>query len=285
MPEGAHRFQVGSICCTVLADGYFSYPARWFFPGADPAALAGALEARRVSAEAIVSPCACLLIQTGRYAALVDTGAGDSSATTGALVARLEVEGLRPRDVDTVILTHAHPHHIGGVADGRGRSAFPNARYVVAEAEWDFWTSPRAVLDSLRVPQSAKSAMGVVARRALEAVRHQVEPIGEEAEVLPGVRVIPAPGHTPGHMAVLIASGNDKLLNIGDAASHPLHLEQPEWENGFDLDPVRAIATRRQLLELSEAEHMRVMGFHFPFPSFGRVAPRAGGGWTWSPGW
>ncbi len=285
MPEGAHRFHVGSICCTVLADGYFSYPAQWFFPGADPVELARALAARRLPIETIVSPCACLLIQTGRHALLVDTGAGGSSSTGGAVFARLEMEGLRPADVDTVVLTHVHPHHIGGAVDSRGRPAFPNARYVLAEKEWEYWKSSHAVLDSLRVPQNAKAAIGVAARRCLEAVRHQIEPIGQETEVAPGVRAVPAPGHTPGHMAVLIVSEGDRLLNIGDAAAHPLHLEQPDWENGFDLDPAQAVATRRELLERSAAENMRVMAFHFPFPSFGRVAAQAGGGWTWSPGW
>jgi glyoxylase-like metal-dependent hydrolase (beta-lactamase superfamily II) len=284
MPEGAHRFQVGSICCTVLADGYFSYPAQWFFPGADPVELARLLALKRLPIETILSPCSCLLIQTGRYAILVDTGAGDS-ASTGAIFARLEMEGLRPKDVETVVLTHAHPDHIGGVADSRGRPAFPNARHVIAEAEWEFWTSSRASMESLRVPQRAKVAMGPAARRNLEIVRFQIEPVSRETEIAPGVRLIPAPGHTPGHLAVLISSGSDKLLNIGDAAAHPLHLEQPEWENGFDLDPRQAVATRRELLERAAAEDMRVMAFHFPFPSVGRIAAGATGGWNWSPGW
>jgi len=285
MPEGAHRFQVGSICCTVLADGYLSYPARWFFPNADPKELAHDLAVKRLPIETILSPCTCLLIQTGRYALLVDTGAGNSLSTTGAVYARLEMEGLRPRDVDTVVLTHAHPDHIGGAVDGRGRPAFPNARYVLAEAELEFWKAPRASLDGLPVPYHAKAAMAGEARRCLEAVRFQLEPVSQEAELAPGVRAIPAPGHTPGHLAILIASGSDKLLNIGDAAVHPLHLERPEWENGFDHDAPRAVATRRELLERSVAERMRVMAFHFPFPSVGRVAGRDAGGWSWSPGW
>ena len=285
MPEGAHRFQVGSICCTALADGYFSYPASWFFPGADPVTLARALSERRLPLDTVLSPCTCLLIQTGRYVILVDTGAGDSSATTGALFARLEVEGLRPKDVDTVVLTHAHPDHIGGAVDKRARPAFPNARYLLGDAEWEFWNSPRASLEDLRVPWDAKATMGVTARRCLEALRFQIETIGQETEVAPGVRAIPAPGHTPGHLAVSIVSGSHKLMNIGDAAAHPLHLEQPEWENGFDLEAARAVATRRELLERSAAEDMRVMAFHFPFPSIGRLTARPGGGWTWSPGW
>jgi hypothetical protein len=74
------------------------------------------------------------------------------------------------------------------------------------------------------------------------------------------------------------------LLNLGDAAAHPLHLEHPEWENGFDLEPGRALVTRRNLLERATADRMPVMAFHFPFPSIGRVAARAQGGWSWTPG-
>ena len=75
-----------------------------------------------------------------------------------------------------------------------------------------------------------------------------------EVEIVPGVRAIPAPGHTPGHLAVLLASEGQQLLNLGDAAVHPLHLEHPEWENGFDLAAGRAVATRRALLERAAAE-------------------------------
>jgi len=112
-----------------------------------------------------------------------------------------------------------------------------------------------------------------------------LEPISRECEILPGVRAIPAPGHTPGHLALLIESESERLLNIGDAATHPLHLEQPEWENGFDLAPGEALRTRRELMERAVRERMHVMAFHFPFPSVGRVAARTDGGWSWTPGW
>ena len=98
------------------------------------------------------------------------------------------------------------------------------------------------------------------------------------------MRVLPAPGHTPGHLALLLASEGEQLLNLGDAAVHPLHLEHPEWENGFDLDPRTAGDVRRSLLGRAAAENMHVMAFHFPFPSVGRVAAR-NGAWEWTPGW
>jgi glyoxylase-like metal-dependent hydrolase (beta-lactamase superfamily II) len=285
MPAGSYRFEVGSIGCTVLSDGYFSYPAPWLFPNADPARLAAALEARGISQGGVLCPYTCLLVQSGRNVILVDTGAGDAARTSGALGARLEMEGVRPRDVDTVVLSHAHPDHIGGTIDAFSRPVFRNARHVLAESEWEFWTAARTDLRALRVPDELKGNRALSARRCLGALRFQVELADRETEIAPGVRVIPAPGHTPGHLAVLISSGGQHLLNIGDAAVHPLHLEEPEWENGFDLESAAAGKTRCQLLERALSERMHVMAFHFPFPSVGRVAARAAGGWDWRPGW
>ncbi len=285
MPAGSHRFPVGAIRCTVLSDGYFSYPTPWLFPNADPQKLGQVLEARGLLRDEILSPYTCLLIETGRHVVLVDTGAGESLQTAGAIRARLEMEGIRPKDVDTVILSHAHPDHIGGVINSRGRPAFPSARHVVWEREWEFWMTGRADVSSLQLPGDFRGAIRNTARRCLEAVRFQLEPIEGETEIVPGVRALPAPGHTPGHLAILIESGGERLLNVADAAAHPLHLEEPGWENGFDLQPADAEATRRSLMERAVAERMHVMAFHFPFPSVGRVAARPSGGWEWTPGW
>ena len=285
MPEGSCRVQVGSICCTVLSDGYVTYPTSWFFPNADPDRLYQAFESRRQPHETILSPYTCLLIETGRHVVLVDTGAGESSGTTGAILARLEVAGIRARHVDTVVLTHAHPDHVGGAVNAGGRPTFPNARYVISEIEWDFWTSARPNLAALRLPAETKGSMGAVARRSLAALRLQAEVVGGEIEIVPGVRAIPAPGHTPGHMAVVVSSDGRQLLNAGDAAVHPLHLEEPEWENGLDQDPALALATRRSLAERAVAGNMHWMAFHFPFPSVGSIQARPEGGWKWTPGW
>jgi glyoxylase-like metal-dependent hydrolase (beta-lactamase superfamily II) len=284
MPEGSYSFQVGSIQCSVLSDGYYAYPTDWFFPNADPERLRQSLEARHLPVHSVLSPYTCLLIETGRHVVLVDTGAGGTSRTTGAIRARLEMLGIRPLDVDTVILTHAHPDHIGGVATAHGQPVFRNARHILAEREFEFWTG-HADLGGMRLPEEIKASMVRTARRSLDAVRYQIETVDREREIVPGVWVLPAPGHTPGHLALLISDGGQHLLNVGDAAVHPLHLEDPSLENGFDLAPREAVATRAELLERAVSEQMHILAFHFPFPSVGRVTARTNGGWDWAPGW
>ena len=166
----------------------------------------------------------------------------------------------------------------------RGRPHFPNAAYYISETEHEFWMAPHRNLSGMCLPEDTKRFLEHYARRCLEPLRHHIEPVDGETEILPGVRLLPAPGHTPGHMALLLESDGQQLLNLGDAAVHPLHLEHPEWSNGFDLAPDCAAATRRALLDRAVADHMHVMAFHFPFPSVGRVE-RRNGAWEWMPGW
>lgn len=285
MPAGTYEFRVGTMRCTVLSDGYFSYPAAWFFPNVEPQELVAAMEERHLPHEQVLSPYSCLLIETGRHVVLVDTGAGEGVTTSGAIRARLEMAGIRPRHIDTVILTHAHPDHIGGAVDPQGRPAFPHARYVLSEEELDFWTAPHPDLRDMRLPEDVKRGISKTAARCLHSLRHQLEPIGRETEIVPGVHGILAPGHTPGHLALLVESGGDRILLVGDAAVHPLHLEHPGWHNGFDQDAAMAVATRDSLAARAVREGSRLMAFHFPLPSVGRMSALPGAGWEWRPGW
>ena len=231
--------------------------------------------------EQYVSPYPSLVIKTGQHRVLVDTGAGGLAPTTGRLVPNLQNGGIAPKDIDTVILTHGHPDHVGGNIDSEGKLAFPNARYIMWKDEWDFWIS-EPNLAELNVDEQIKEILITVARNNLPPIQHQLDLIDHETEIVPGIRAIAAPGHTPGHMAVTITSDNEQLLYISDAVLHQIHLEQPDWYTVLDFAPEQAVITRRHLLDWAATEKALVHAFHFPFPGLGYVTQKREI-WQWKP--
>jgi glyoxylase-like metal-dependent hydrolase (beta-lactamase superfamily II) len=263
-------------------DGSFAYPATWIFANVPLEQRDERSQAYGSRTDQIASDYTCLLVSTGKNKVLIDTGAGKMAPSTGKLLVNLENAGARSGDIDTVILTHAHPDHVGGAVDTEGKPAFPNARYVMWKDEWEFWTSEHPDLSALSLPEEIKAGLLVgTARRCLLPLRKQLELVQKESEVVPGISLLPVPGHTPGHSAVAISSGNDALLHIADAVLHPLLMEQPTWRTVFDLQQEQAAETRRRLLDRAAADKTMVMAYHFPFPTLGQVVSRPAGGWHW----
>jgi glyoxylase-like metal-dependent hydrolase (beta-lactamase superfamily II) len=288
--SGHHAFRVGALRCLALADGRFTYPVRSLFADVAPAELAAALGAGGAPPTQLVTPYTCLLVDTGTHRVLVDTGAGDlarhaaavmpgvdhAATATGLLAANLRAAGVAPADVDTVIVTHAHPDHVGGTLDADGALTFPNARYFVAAAEWDFWFSDAAA-------GRAAASMVDAARRNLAALRGRVTLVDEDAAIVPGIAAIAAPGHTPGHLALEIASGAERLYHVADAVLTPHHLAHPAWRPVFDLDAAGAARSKGALFDRAAGEGALVFGHHLPpFPGLGRVT-RERDGWGWHP--
>jgi len=277
-------FRLGTFECIVVSDGTHTYlhPVQIFVSvNAPKKRLERVLREHNINPEhwkQYVSPYPSLVINTGQHLVLVDTGAGGLEPTTGKLIPNLQAEGIKPDDIDTVILTHGHPDHIGGNIDSEGRPAFPNARYVMWKDEWDFWTS-EPNLAELDVPKHIRELLITVARNNLLPIQHQLDLLDHEAEIVPGIRAIAAPGHTPGQT---IASDNEQLLYLSDAVLHQIHLEQPEWYTAVDFAPEQVVTTRRRLLDWAATEKALVHAFHFPLPGLGYVT-RNEEAWQWEP--
>jgi glyoxylase-like metal-dependent hydrolase (beta-lactamase superfamily II) len=286
MNNKSYRFKVGVFECIVVSDGTFAYPhpAQIFFANAPQERLEQVLREHSLDPEQweeYVSPYPSLVIDTGQHRVLVDTGADGMAPTTGKLIPNLQAEGIAPEDIDTVILTHGHPDHIGGNLDSEGKPAFPNARYVMWKEGWEFWTS-EPDLAQMKVDEQIRQLLLTFARNNLPPIQGQLDLVDQETEIVPGIRTIPAAGHTPGHMAVAISSGDEQLLLIADAALHPIHLEQPDWYSVFDLAPEQVLVSKRRLVERATAEKALVQAFHFPFPGLGHIIPK-GEAWQWQP--
>ncbi|MEU7476562.1 MBL fold metallo-hydrolase [Lentzea sp. NPDC042327] len=182
---------------------------------------------------------------------------------------RLVDTGTTPDAVDLVLLTHLHTDHVGWnthLVDGEWVPLFPNARYATSRLEREFWAGQ--VLDEPRQQVFRDSVHPVEDAGLLDLV----EVGAHGAEVAEGVRLVPTPGHTPGHVAVELTSGGETALVTGDCLHHPVQVAHPEVTSCADVDPVQAEATRRALLESLADTGTLVLGTHFPPPTAGRIA-------------
>jgi glyoxylase-like metal-dependent hydrolase (beta-lactamase superfamily II) len=288
MDTESYRFRVGNFKCIAVSDGTHTYappdfppPATLLFSNAPGESLEPALLQHNLPAPwaAWTSPYICLVVDTGKHLILVDTGAGNLAPTTGRLLKNLKAERITPGDIDTVIITHGHPDHLGGNTDKDGKPAFPDARYILWKDEWDFWTSGKA---ERKLEGHSREILLKCARQNLPPIQGQLDLVDHETEIVPGISAVAAPGHTPGHMALAISSKNERLLCISDVVLHPIHLEHPEWCSVFDIVPELIGVTRRKLLDRAAAEKALVIAFHFPFPGLGHVLLK-GKAWQWQP--
>jgi glyoxylase-like metal-dependent hydrolase (beta-lactamase superfamily II) len=273
---GVYRMKLGSFELTALYDG------TWFRKIDDAYVRnAGLAEVNRALAEAFLPPgivptsFTALMVNTGSKLVLIDAGTGGQfGPTTGYMAGALTAAGVAPKDIDVILISHFHPDHINGIKDKDGGKVFPNAEVQVPAPEWAFW------MDDARMsamPEAMRPQF-LNARRIFRDIASDVTRFEPGSERVPGIASIAAFGHTPGHTAFAVASGDKSLLVLGDTTNHPwLFARHPQWQGSFDIDGALAVETRRRLLDRAAADRMPVQGYHFPFPAAGHIVRTATG--------
>jgi glyoxylase-like metal-dependent hydrolase (beta-lactamase superfamily II) len=274
------RFSLGDTRLTILSDGYFALPTSGLGVNADPADVQAFLGRHFVSPDEAYSHTIHLLIEKGDAGVLVDVGSGNRFFdSVGRLIENLETAGIDPGAITHVVITHAHPDHIWGIRDDFDEAIFPDAEYFMGRVEHDHWMQDDLV--NQVDPTEQQFVLGAVNSINCDGVDWNLLEDGDE--VVPGIRVIATPGHTLGHMSVVLEDGGKQLIALGDSLSHAyLSFQRPGWYNDIDANGELTVSTRKRLLDMCAADRMAVLGYHFPLPGVGHVA-RDGGAYRFVP--
>ncbi len=215
----------------------------------------------------------CFVVRSSGRTIMVDTGYGPG--LDGNLFNAMKASGISVEDVTTVTFTHLHPDHVGWnmiTEGGKSRPTFPNARYLCPKADFDFFTSEASLEQFLYIKEQVLPLveLGLV---------DYIEP---EADITSELRVWSTPGHTPGHVSILINSAGEKGVILGDVAHTPAQAHETDWNPGFDIVQDQSRATRHTVFDRIEREGLTVAAGHFPSPSFGTLV-RVEGRRIWQP--
>jgi glyoxylase-like metal-dependent hydrolase (beta-lactamase superfamily II) len=268
----AHK--VGAIEVMVVSDGVLNVPLSFTLPENSPAEAASLFKAHHLPEQVQPAQTNPVLIRTGNELVLIDAGSGPNfQPTAGKLQENLEAAGIAPEKITRIVFTHAHADHLWGAIDDFGDGdRFPNASYVISAEEWDFWRDPAA---AGTMPDWLKG-MALGTSRVLAKIENRIERRKAGDIVAPGIRYVATPGHTPGHMSVLVEDGSQRLMIGGDVLTHTaISFARPDWRIGSDFDRDRAVLTRKALLDQLAADKTPLVGFHLAWPGLG-VVERSG---------
>jgi glyoxylase-like metal-dependent hydrolase (beta-lactamase superfamily II) len=277
---GFYRVRLGDFKVTVLTDGTTPVPFGDLLHGIDRGSIAATFReaGEPLDRETSINS---FLIDTGDRRILVEAGAGRLfGPCCGRLPAMLSAAGYTPDSIDAVLLTHVHGDHSGGLSDD-GRRIFPNADIYLAKSELDYWLSEparaRAKPSHQKMFEEGRAALApyLAARR--------IRTFSAPTTLLPGIRALPAPGHTPGHTFYEIESRGHRMRVIGDIIHvAEIQLQRPDVTIDFDVDEALAAKTRRAALAKLAGSHELVAAPHVSFPGLGHIT-RSGAGYAWVP--
>jgi glyoxylase-like metal-dependent hydrolase (beta-lactamase superfamily II) len=277
LAPGFYRVMLGDFEVTVLSDG--TAPRQVDEIMSKPDEIRQTL-ARAHEALPIELSINAFLINTGAQLILVDTGAGElfGPHSGGRLIANLRAAGYQPEQIDAVLLTHIHGDHSGGLSIG-GQRVFPNALVYVDKRDAEFWLSAaeeRAVpAERRKTFQQSHATVGPYVAAG------KLRPFDGARELFPGIRAMPAYGHTPGHTAYMVESKGQRLLLWGDIIHvAEVQFPDPDITIDYDVNPDAAITSRKRLLADAAEQGFLVGGAHISFPGLGHVRADAQG-YSW----
>ena len=207
-----------------------------------------------------------LVVETGKHRIVVDTGLGNDKQgrgvptwnnRNGPFLQTLTDAGFPPDSIDTVLCTHLHIDHVGWntkLVDGKWVPTFPKARYLIGKTEYEHWR------DHSHEPSQA-AVFGDSVKPIMDAGRAEL--IASDAQLTDEIRMIPTPGHSPGHMSIHITSAGEEGLLTGDVAHHPCQMAHLDWSSTADSDAKQSAVTRRELFSRFADRPMLVIGGHF----------------------
>lgn len=269
-----HRFPLGAAQITMILDGQLEVPGDRLFKGFRPEQWAGTIA---TAADGLVTvSVTVVLVEVDGQRILLDTGLGlerTPQRRGGAVYGVLAEMGLRAADIDRVVISHAHGDHIWGgmIRDGeRLVPAFPEARYHVPQADWD-WLQ--------RMPENPGSAYITPLATTGQLVLDQ-----SDCQLTPALRSIDTIGHSPGHRCLLLETTDGCFCFLGDLVHHPaLHFAYPAIVTDFDYRPALTPVARRQLAAQAVAGDWLLAAAHGESPSLGRLQPAGPDSWRWAP--
>lgn len=283
--KGDHRFSMGKLELMVVTDGHILIkPVQPnFAPGIASSKVEKILQDNFASTLEVDLGINILVVRSAERIILIDSGCGSNfGKDSGWLTANLAHAGIKASEVTDVVISHAHPDHIGGLTDQDGQMVFPNAGIYLSRIEHDFWMSGSPDFSKSKIKDESLKKMVVdVARKNITALKPQLHLLEDGEEVLGCIKVELAPGHTPGHCVIQVFSGSESLYHVADLVhSQILVFEHPEWGFEGDTDFELAVKSRRKVLGALAASRAKVFSYHLPFPGIGHVRKK-GNGYEW----
>jgi glyoxylase-like metal-dependent hydrolase (beta-lactamase superfamily II) len=275
-----YRFKVGNLEVTALFDGAAVFDPQWL--NGTKATMDGVVKALHEDPHMLDVVDSGFLVNTGKQRILVDAGAGTwwGGGALGLLEGSLRNAGYTPEEVNIVLVTHLHSDHVGGLTTQDGKRVFPNADVYVAKAESDFWLSPEIAAKAPKDAQPFFQSPQAIAAPYIKAGKWHT--LSGSESIVDGMRLVPLPGHTPGHTGYEFSSKGQNILFWGDTVhAQRVQLQHPEITVVFDIDQTAAAATRNQLLPKLAREDVLIAGPHI-FPALGRLR-KEGNGYSWAP--